>query len=526
MSGALGFLLLAKLKNQIKSIVKSPGKLIYLIAVIAIIGLTIFGAEQTEGNPYRLVRDIRELTAIITVFYTVIFVVLVNKGFHGGASMFAMPDVNFLFPAPFKPQKLLFYGLFRQIGTSLALGMFLLFQYSWLHNLYDIPYGTLLIILAGYAATVFFGQISAMVIYSFTSSDERTKKTVKIVFYALIGVFVLEAAFRFLGGSKDALARAVDAVNGAFTKLVPVSGWMGGAVSGLILNNGAYVLQGFGLSALFLIFLVCLITFKNQDYYEDVIKSTEAAQSAINARKEGVAADISPSNVKVGKTGINRGFGASTFYYKHVLEDRRSRMFILNKSGLIFSLFTVLFAFFMKDIGIPAVFIFSVYMQVFTVMLGRFNRELTKPYIYLVPEPPLKKLLYGLAQAAPSTVIEALLVFVPIAYILHLDALTAAVCIIARISFSMLFTAGNVIVERLWGGAVSKVLVMFLFFAVMIALAIPGAILAIILSSVNMLIVNEDVTIFLSLIICNIPVSVLGLYLCKDMLQYAELNQR
>ena len=34
----------------------------------------------------------------------------------------------------------------------------------------------------------------------------------------------------------------------------------------------------------------------------------------------------------------------------------------------------------------------ATYMQMFFVAIGRLLKELTKPYIYLVPEPPMKKL--------------------------------------------------------------------------------------------------------------------------------------
>jgi hypothetical protein len=525
MSGALTYLLLTRLKNQIKSLIKSPGKLLYVIFLMAMIGLTIFGANKSDLDPERVIRDIQELFAGITLFYSVMFAVIANKGFHNGASMFSMQDVNILFTAPFRPQKLLFYGLLRQIGISLMLGLFLLFQYSWLHSLYDLSYGTLLIVLLGYAVTVFLGQVTAMVIYSFTSSDEKKKTAAKSVFYAVFVIFAAYAAIEAFK-SRDILAGAVKAANSAFVKLMPVSGWMSGTVSGIISGSGPDILRGVILSAVLLAGLICLITFKNQDYYEDVLKSTEIAQSAINARKEGVVGDAAPANVKLGRTGIGKGWGADVFYYKHKLEDRRSRVLILDKISLIFAACTIAFSFFMKNAGISAVFIFAVYMQVFTVALGRFNKELTKPYIYLMPEPPLRKMLYGLAEGVPSAIAEALLIFIPVAFILHMGPVETVLCILARITYSMLFTAGNVIVERLWGGAVSKMLVMFLFFATMIVLAAPGAVLAVILSSAEFIIVSEDVTVFLSMIICNIPIALTGLYLCRNMLQYAELNNR
>ena len=97
------------------------------------------------------------------------------------------------------------------------------------------------------------------------------------------------------------------------------------------------------------------------------------------------------------------------------------------------------------------IFAFATYMQLFTVALGRFNRELIKPYIYLIPEPPLKKLLYAIQESMLTNFWEAVLIFVIVGAILQASPLEIALCILARVSFALLFTAGNVLVERVFG---------------------------------------------------------------------------
>ena len=120
-------------------------------------------------------------------------------------------------------------------------------------------------------------------------------------------------------------------------------------------------------------------------------------------------------------------------------------------------------------------------MQLFSVALGRCNRELIKPYIYLIPEPPLKKLLYSLKEGLIADSIEAVLIFVPVAFIIGASPLDTVFCILARISFSLLFTAGNVLVERVFGTVSSKVLIFFFYFFSLLVLAIPGVVLGVVL---------------------------------------------
>ena len=524
MSMPLSYLLMIKLKNQIKSLFKSPGKLLYLLFIVALMGVTIFSGGKIDEQPDRTVRSLGELTAIVTLFYSVMFVLIASKGFKTGANMFSMADVNLVFPAPFRQQSVLFYGLLQQMGTSLILGLFLLFQYSWMHNVYAVTMPMLLVILVGYAVTVFFGQVTAMAIYIFTSADDKKRRIVKVVLYALVIGFLLYVAGSGLADSAQFITRAAEAVGSGVTWFFPVSGWIGHAVAGVYTGRLTALLLGIAVCAAFLVLVVQLIMRTRQDYYEDVLKSSEIVQSAITARKEGRVAEAIPQNVKIGKTGFDRGWGADVMYYKHRIENRRARVFIMDTTSLIFVAATIGIAFFMKNAGLAAVFITSTSMQIFTVALGRFNRELTKPFIYLIPEPPLRKMLYALAEAGPSALVEALVIFIPVAFILGLTPVEVALCVAARMSFAFLFTAGNIAVERIWGGSASKTTVMLLYFIVLLLMAAPGIVLAVSATSVTSPI-GEDVAILLSLTGANILVSLLVFYLCRNMLQYAEYNQ-
>lgn len=55
----------------------------------------------------------------------------------------------------------------------------------------------------------------------------------------------------------------------------------------------------------------------------------------------------------------------------------------------------------MREGGIIPVFALAVYLQLFTAGQSRINRELYKPFVYLVPEPPFAKLLQCLRELFP-----------------------------------------------------------------------------------------------------------------------------
>ncbi|MGI6255348.1 MAG: putative ABC exporter domain-containing protein [Acutalibacter sp.] len=531
MKSPLVYLTATKLKNQLVGVVKSPTKLIYAVFLIALFGLTAVsgGAMETEE-----LRDPKELTAIMTLFFTMMYLMVFSSGSSSTNSpMFTLSDVTLLFPAPMSSNKILLYGLVRQLGLSLVLGFFILFQYSWIHGLYGVgPWGLVLIIV-GYGLTLFFAQLSAMACYVRTSGNQSAAKAVR---YTVFGVTALYGVWAVLscrepllllangGGFEPAIAAGASFFGSLPGLLFPVSGWSAGMVGAVFAGEWQLVaLFAVLLVALFAVLLGLILTCKN-NYYEDVLETAETAQSAVTAQKEGQLTEVVPKNVKVGKSGLGKGWGASAIYQKHRVENRRSGVWMFSKTSLIFIAVIIVVSFFMKDGGIVGVFAFATYMQLFSVALGRFNRELIKPYIYLIPEPPLKKLLYAIKESIFAEFWEAVLIFVVVGLILGASPLEIVMCILARVSFSLLFTAGNVLVERVFGMVTSKSLIFLFYFLALILMAVPGIVAAVICAI--LVPAFEIAAALLAMAVVNVGISVLVLWLCRNLLQYAELNSR
>ena len=52
--------------------------------------------------------------------------------------------------------------------------------------------------------------------------------------------------------------------------------------------------------------------------------------------------------------------------------------------------------------------------------------------------------------------------------------MAAVFCVAARVSYSLLFTAGNVLVERVFGMVQSKTLIFLFYFLALLVMAVPG----------------------------------------------------
>lgn len=540
MRSALGYLTRTKLKNQIKDLLHSPAKLIYVVVMAAVLILSVAGRSGQElDSP----QPLYQLTALLALFYTFVFLlVLVTGGNSAKTPMFTLSDVSLLFPAPLRPNRVLVYGLVKQLGLSLVMGLLLLFQYGWLSTVFSITWGHMALIILGYAACIFLGSFCSMAIYARTSGNEKAASVLRACVAAVAVAYLLGMAYScrevllpLLSGGRDYYA-AIDGCAGFLSTLpgllFPVSGWAAGIVGGLFTMDMGMVLIGAGLCvALMAVLLILVVTCKN-NYYEDVLETAELAQSNVTAQKEGKFNEVVPKNIKVGKTGLGKGWGSSAIYYKHRVENRRAGVFFLSTMSLVFIAIVLFLSFIMSrsmdgnvTAALISTFAMATYMQIFSEALGRFNLELLKPYIYLMPEPPLKKLLYSIKETLISDVFEAVILFVPAGLIVGADPLSIALCIVARISFALLFTAGNVLVERVFGTVSSKTLVMFFYFLVLLVMALPGVALGCVLMAV----LPEALSLaglFSGMAVVNVLISVLVMYLCRNLLQYAELNNR
>ena len=513
---ALTYLNLTRLKNAVRDLFRKPARLIYVVALLLLLILSVQGARAGQV-PEEGLRDLRELVALATGLFLFIFLFTVWNGFSKGGSIFSLSDVNLIFPAPISRTRALFYGLFRQISVTLLVGLFIFSQYGWLYGVYGISMGTMGVVFLYYVVSIFLGQVAAMTIYSFTSSRPRVQRLIQgLLLAALVGL-ALWLAWGMWMEPENHLQGLVEAAVSLTVRLFPVGGWLGWSFSAC-LGLGAWW-PGLVLCLAFFLLLLFLLTHFDQDWYEDVLRTAELAQSAIAAKKEGTRESV-PGKVKVGATGMKGGWGASAFYYKHKIENRRGGFFLLPPVSLIFAVVMIVFAYFTRSGGILPVFFLSVYLQLFSSGQSRLNRELLKPFVYLVPEPPFAKLLQCLRELLPATLIEAVVIFVPVGLILLLDPAAILMCIFARMSYALLFQSGNLLLERFWSGA-PKAVIFFLYFLILILLTLPGVLVALLLM-VGLALPFGIVGGLLTAGIVNIPVALGLLYLMRNMLQYAE----
>lgn len=526
---ALFYLIRKRLKNTLVAMVKNPGQLILILIIAGMLVFSISTAGSADHVNPEEYRNPIELYAIVFAFYALIFVLSIMPGFKTGASFFSLADVNMVFGAPISSKRILIYGLTRQLGMSLLAGFFILYQYAWMRMSYGITGWTLGTMLIGYGLVMFCGQIVSMLVYSRTSGDERKQsraKNLAAILGIALAIYLLFPAISASGSGLDfnrILTSITESINRPIVNFIPILGWMKAIVQGVFEGNILMLAAGVAATVAFILLFIWIVGLVDSDYYEDILVATEISHSAITSKKEGRMKEAVPQNVKVGAEGLNHGQGASAFYYKHNLENRRARKFIFDTSTFVFVISSLIFAFIMRNMGGSIAGVaFSIYMMLFASFMGRWAKEMLLPYVYMVPQSPFRKLVMILGETIKKNFVVSVVLGIGIGLITGAGVFESITIVLVHFASSMLFISANMLAERLFGGLTIRWMQLtFLIFTILILLA-PGITLGVI-AGIG---AGSFAVGYLAAAACNFGLSILILFLCRNILAIAELNNQ
>ncbi|MDR1619064.1 MAG: putative ABC exporter domain-containing protein [Clostridiales bacterium] len=478
------YLVRKSVKNTVKSILKSPGKLaLWLITVAMIAGTVVVSLFTSANRAPGAIAPLFWFTGILFLFITLFVGTSVSKGLSGGDTIFEMSDVNLLFCSPVNPRKILLYGIVKMAKTAFLAGFFILFQATSLAN-FGVDYGGVLLTFAGYMLSMMTLLTVSLVIYSATNGKPRRKLAVKIITIALFVPLAVFAILQYLK-TGDALATLKSVITSPFLAFIPVAGWTASGVTALISGHTGAGFLWLGANALLLVVMIAYILLSNPDYYEDVLVATETAYEKKRAVAEGNinAANASRRVVKVARTGIPYA-GAASIFGKHVRESfRENRFGLLTLPSVLIAVGGIILAVIFADISI---LLFSLpWAQIFLIGTGRGLKDLYSHYIYMIPESSFKKIVWSNMEIIARTLIENVLMFGIAGLILRANILYIAVCIVVYTLFSYLLLGVNYAIMRYTGADVSSGMLLLIYYFAVILIIAPGVALAVIIGSIT-----------------------------------------
>jgi hypothetical protein len=472
------------MKNTLIEFIHTPVKLILMIVTEAIIiGTVIFvSGMPNEKGVYLEIAYFKGLCFVYMLFFT-FFDAL--KGLIAGHTLFDMSDVNLLFPAPVSPKKVLVYGMAGKMAKTMGTAFMVILVQSRSLKYFGIDARGVVFMLLFCAAGMLPAFMLAQVIYVFTNGNKNRKLAVIIIIAALFIPLIIQIILQV---PKYDIAAALGLLSTSpLVDFFPIAGWAAAGCMALLVGNMFAALCFLGLLLLTSAGLALFIALSKMDFYEDALYTSEALFEKRRAELEDDISKVMYSfkKINVKKTGLN-GAGCAAFFYRHLREaSRRSIVPLLNGVSLFYIGGVALSALFIRDTfggdtGVITVLSSLLFLQILCIVFGEGLKELSSPYIYLIPERALSKIIWTNMTTFLRTLLEGVLIFALAGAILRAHISTLCLAALAYSFFSFKIIALNYFSHRWTGVGIGTGVFITLYMLVAVLTSLPGAIIGLV----------------------------------------------
>ncbi|WP_334137398.1 putative ABC exporter domain-containing protein [Muricomes intestini] len=398
---ALFYLTKQSLVNNVKRAVKKP------ITLLIMIGGIIYGVFVIVmlGQLVRTVKvdSVRGLLAIVTIWTIYMFFGNFASYSSRKGIIFRPAHAHFVFPAPISPKLILIHGAWMNYLLSIIVAI--VFFIAGITVFQIEVWRMLLFFLTGCVLELLMeGSIMTYLYANDRISAENMKWVGRIIRAFLIGVSLLIILyFRRYGLTLESAWSFFDWPG---LQMIPFVGWNISAYHLILLGPAPlnivcttlYLLSVAGM------FAVARHMKCEGGYYEDAAKFADDYAEMKQQKKNGeMVTSVGKKKKKFRRVKEHyEATGAKAIFYRQLLEYKKEKYFIFSKMTLLTLFIAVFFSYMMKDsvteTGMPQMILLGIvgYMILITTgYLGKWENEIKSPYLFLVPDSPIKKLWYS-----------------------------------------------------------------------------------------------------------------------------------
>lgn len=466
--------------NRIRHALKKPGTYIYLLLVL--LYLAWLAAALDSGVDFLSTLEL-DTPLTFAAFYSIIILYLTPSGYvsyarHKGLA-YIPADVHFVFCAPVSPKKALIYVYLKTLPVSLILGVFLILAgVLWFH----IPLWRAILFYLVNDVLMHVMTCSLIVcLYGNERFGERAVRRFGRLLY-LVLLLLIGSAVYYLCVRGLHVTSLIEYLSSPYLELVPFIGWQIAVMRLILAGPELFNVIGACLCAA----AFALLTFSawrmrcTGEYYEDAMTFADDYQAAIDRKKKGDTAVLIGKKQKLRRASIRyRGGGASAVFYRQMLEYKKRRFFLFGMRTL-FSLALGAGAAALVTAGrltiggaglyyaVPGMMAYLAF--IFSASGGQWEKELENPYIFMIPDAPLKKLWYATAAEHIRAAIDGFLLSAPIVVCLGMPPryilIFTAFGVFLRAASLYADTVGNALIGKSLGNTARQFLRMGLFLLV------------------------------------------------------------
>ena len=471
------YIIIRQYINRIKQIFSRPlSAIVTLIACLAFIG----GPVIAFIMPKKGLADIGMVEMVVAGIQLFIGIVMINAFLSQQSGLFTLADANFLFSAPLHRRKILMYAMIQTAPASLMTALFMCFYFPFVIGS-AMSVGDFIASL--FIMSLMFGCIylSYYYVYLQDIAQPGLKKLLQRIFWVVMAVAALLFLLILSKNSFDFTETALKFVKSTVYNAIPVFGWAKYGIISAV--NGDY-LVGFLLSAFLLsafIAVFAILMYKSEvDFYEQAQQDSIRVQEIMDNVKSGNVDARKYQVNKIHKATVKYKTGAAAILSRQMLEYKKSGSFITVRE-LVVGLIYVAVGYIAK-----LDFSFVMAMLVFAAMSfstsDSWNADFKKPYVFLIPDSSLRKVIYSIIPSLLKQLISGLVALIIGAVVYKLSPLTVIYNLLIYFSYIMIFTFTGVFTYRILGKQANAVATMFLRMLMLMVAAIPATVLVVIVA--------------------------------------------
>lgn len=365
--------------------------------------------EELSEEDIALIMEVADFAIAILVITVLLF--MAYTGDKGGTNIFTMADVNLLFPAPRKPQFVLMFKVFLQMGLIIVSSIYLVFQLPNLVLNLGLNFSSALTLIVSWMVIFIFGKLFSVLSYMVGATHVAIRKYIKPVIICIALVIVLVYGVQ--------ISENMEVPKLHYLYYIPVWGQLTGfTLAGLHGMWLKFALNGV-LLFLELVILLRIIWSMKADFYEDAFINADSNRQKLEDAKQGMTAKKRSKRVKREEAAQKNVFGegAMVFFKKSIYNRRRFAKFgIFTNTSLTYLAIGIVCAVLdIKGAQLHSLTIMGILLTAFAYFRNYGNPlalECRTHYLQMVPEKPFTKIFYSMMAGCYDTFFDLLPAFV------------------------------------------------------------------------------------------------------------------
>lgn len=413
---------------------------------------------------------------VFSFFYT---------GDKSGASIFNMSDVNFLFSSPRRPQSILCFKSFIQMGAVFLSSLYLIAQIPNLVLNLGLTIPAAIVIILAFIVCIILGMLTSVCTYTVVASKPSRKKWVTPIAVAvllLVGLILFHVKHFGNMGWFDALKLTFAS---PYSRLFPIFGWMAYLVVSAVRGNYFMCLLMLLAIAAFTLLIFYFIWRIDADFYEDaVIKASDTFEKQ-QAALEGKQKQTKKRKEIKKPQEIGKGWGANAFFFKQMhVRRRNSFLGLFSKSAVTYILISAgvsaAVKFLMQSSSFTPIAITLLVIHFFKNFGSPIDEETGADLIFTAPISRYKSVFWLLLSGFVSAAIDTLPAFA-LSYLLLGDSIANMIMwFVVFVTFDTFSATTGLAVSGLLPSRLPPAINAVFCIYLRMLLAVPGLILLII----------------------------------------------